>query len=294
MKITAALTDKLLRLAKGESLPASALTGEWFRQMLADGILVFSTKGSRKSMRANDGQSFRQYLASRFDIRDLEAYHELTADRTASRAEQVKMAGDSKVRKHRTFFGFMVNSYEPIPVMLAGKQVELLPEDGTFMFIYDFRKFTLPEDVIIIGVENAENFRYIRQQKWLFDSYFPEDSRLLFVSRYPQEQSHDLMEWLRSIPNRYVHFGDLDLAGIHIYLTEYYRHLGQRASFLISADYEERIAAGSRERYECQYARFGKMEITDQRLSPLASCIHRHHRGYDQEGYISDIHDIGE
>ncbi|MDE5955181.1 MAG: hypothetical protein K2G80_01625, partial [Bacteroidales bacterium] len=226
MKITTALTDKLLRLAKGESLPASALTGEWFRQMLADGILVFSTKGSRKSMRANDGQSFRQYLASRFDIRDLEAYHELTANRTASRAEQVKITGDSKVRKHRTFFGFMVNSYEPIPVTLAGKQVELLPEDGTFMFIYDFREFTLPEDVIVIGVENAENFRYIRQQKWLFDSYFPEGSRLIFVSRYPQEQSHDLMEWLRSIPNRYVHFGDLDLAGIHIYLTEYYRHLG--------------------------------------------------------------------
>ncbi len=289
MKITAALTEKLLRLAKGESLPASALTGEWFRKMLADGVLVISAKGSRKSMRAIDGQSFRQYLASRFDIRDLEAYHELTVDRTASRAEQVKISGDSKVRQHRTFLGFMVNSYEPIPVSLAGKQFMLLPEDGTFVFIYDFRTFTVPEDVIVVGVENAENFRYVRQQKWLFDSYFPEGSRLLFVSRYPQEQSHDLMEWLCGIPNRYVHFGDLDLAGIHIYVTEYFRHLGQRASFLISADYEERIAAGSWERYECQYARFGKMEITDPRLSPLAACIHRHHRGYDQEGYITQL-----
>ena len=41
---------------------------------------------------------------------------------------------------------------------------------------------------------------------------------LLLVSRYPQ--SKDLVTWLHTVPNHYVHFGDIDLAGIHIYLTD--------------------------------------------------------------------------
>jgi len=35
----------------------------------------------------------------------------------------------------------------------------------------------------------------------------------LFVSRYPQTQSKDLLNWLQSIPNPYLHFGDFDLTG---------------------------------------------------------------------------------
>ena len=55
--------------------------------------------------------------------------------------------------------------------------------------------------------------------------------RLLFVSRYPQ--SIYLRSWLQKIPNRYVHFGDFDHAGINIFLTEFHAHLGARSSFLI-------------------------------------------------------------
>ncbi len=286
MKITVALTDKLIRLAKGESLPASTLKGEWFERMLSDGVLVVSTKGSRKSFRARDEQSLRNYLATYFNIRDAEAFHDLLKHEDTSRAEQVKVTGNSKTRQHRTFRGFLINCYDPIPVLLAGKPVEILPEEGTFVFIHDFKTFSIPDDVVIVGVENADNFTCIRKQRGLFESCLPQGAKLLFVSRYPQEQSRDLLEWLASVPNRYVHFGDLDLAGVHIYLSEYYRHLGERASFLIPEDYEHRISLGSRERYDSQYGKFGKMEIPDTRLLPLVACIHRYHRGYDQEGFI--------
>lgn len=290
MRITVSLTGKLLRLARGETLPASALNAALAGKMLSEGVLVTVTRGSRKSYRAQDGKTFRDYLATSLDIRDLEAYHDLLVRKEASRAEQVRVTGNSKTRPHRTFEGFLVNCYEPIEATLAGRSFRLLPEEGSFVFISDFRRFSIPEDIVIIGVENAENFRYIRQQKEVFGTIRPEGAKLLFVSRYPQEQSHDFIEWLKAVPNRYVHFGDLDLAGIHIFLSEYYRHLGERASFLVPPDYEDRIARGSHERYEAQYARFGKMDIPDRRLLPLAECIHRHHRGYDQEGFIlSDV-----
>lgn len=288
MKKTVALLDKFIKLSKGETLPSSSLKGDWIEQMLMDGILIVCTKGSRKSYRARDEQAIRSYLSSNYDIRDLEAYRNILNNEEISRGEQVKVTGDSKTKQHRTFRGFLVNCYSPINVQLNGKSSTLLPTEGTFVFVSDYETFSIPKDVIIVGVENAENFRYIKEQKWLFDASLPGKNQILFVSRYPQEQSHDLMNWLLHIPNTYIHFGDLDLAGVHIFLTEYFNHLGERASFFVPTDYEQRIALGSSERYTEQYPQYGNMNVADGRLLELIACIHKYHRGYDQEGYINE------
>ena len=286
MKKTAALIERLIQLAEGKALPASILRGEWFQQMEEDGILLTISHGSRKSLRASDANSFRQYLASQYDIRDLNATLILLQQQDSDRASQVDVTGNSKFVRHRTFQGFLVNSYQPISAILNDEPVTILPPEGSFVFISDYQSFAIPEDVIIVGVENAENFRYLKRQQHLFERYFPQDSRLLFVSRYPLQQHSDLIHWLKAIPNRYVHFGDLDLAGVAIYQNEYYRHLGERSSFLIPDDYEERIANGIRTRYDDQISKYGKMKIEDPRIGSLLSCIHQYHRGYDQEGYI--------
>lgn len=282
MKKTAALIDKLICLAGGETLPASSLKGDWFEQMQADGILVAVTHGSRKSMRVADISSFRSYLATQFDIRDLELTSELLSGKSADRASQVDITGDSKFLSHRTFTGFLVNSYQPIAAILNENPLTILPPDGTYMFVADYQHFSIPEDVVIIGVENAENFRQVARQKYLFEDY----EKVLFVSRYPQSQSKDLLQWLLSIPNRYIHFGDLDLAGVAIYQNEFYRYLGKRASFFIPDDYEDRISKGNLDLYNSQFPQYGKMNVEDERVSKLLSCIHRYHRGYEQEGYI--------
>lgn len=289
MKKTSALLNKFIKLSKGEILPSSSLKGDWIEQMLMDGILIVCTKGSRKSYRALDEHSIRSYLSTHYNIRDLENERNIREKDEASRAEQVQVTGDSKTKQHRTFRGFLVNCYCPINVQFNGKFSILLPTEGTFVFVSDYETFSIPKDVIIVGVENAENFRYIKEQKWLFDTSFPVEQQILFVSRYPQEQSHDLMNWLFHIPNTYIHFGDLDLAGVHIFLTEYFNHLGERASFFVPKDYEQRIASGSSERYIDQYPQYGNMKVTDERVLELVACIHKYHRGYDQEGYIKGL-----
>lgn len=282
MKKTAALIGKLIRLAGGDTLPASSLKGDWFEQMQADDILVAVTHGSRKSLRVVNTSSFRNYLASQYNIRDLEQTLELLSNGGVDRASQVEVTGDSKFLSHRTFTGFLVNSFQPIDAVLSEEQLTILPPNGTFMFIADYQHFCIPEDVVIIGVENAENFRHVSRQKYLFEEY----GKVLFVSRYPQNQNKDLLQWLLSIPNKYVHFGDLDLAGVAIYQNEFYRHLGERASLLIPEDYEERISKGNLDLYNSQLPQYGNMNVEDERVSKLLSCIHRYHRGYEQEGYI--------
>ena len=118
------------------------------------------------------------------------------------------------------------------------------------MFVSDWERFVIPSDVIVVGIENPENFRFIRQQRHLFESCLP-GKRLLFVSRYPQ--STDLRKWLMGISNPYVHFGDFDLAGIKIFLSEFHRYLPERSSYLIPSDIEERLKNGSTERFQGNY-----------------------------------------
>lgn len=283
MKKTASFFQKLIRLADGETLPSSQLRGDWVEDMLADGVLQKQAHGCHLSYYAPDAAALTAYLRNRWDISDLHGALRLLRDgNETSRAELTQATGDSKFTHLRTMTGFLVNSYTDIPAVLNGQSMVIHPTEGSFTYIYDYTAFSIAEDVTIIGVENAENFRQIARQHRLFSCY----RHPLFVSRYPQ--NGDLLRWLLTVPNHYVHFGDFDLAGIHIFLSEFYRHLGPvRSEFLIPGDIYRRLPSGSRERYEAQYGKFGSMPVADPRLQPLVEAIHREHKGYDQEGYIS-------
>ena len=278
MKYTASQLQKILSLINGETIPYSKIK-TWASDLLEEGMLVPIVHRSRSTYRAADGERLRNYLKSQGyeDIEGAVAIASSPAD--AWRSGLVNATGDSKWIKTRAFSGFPVNSYEEILCSLHVQPLIIFPPEGSFIFISDWQHFCIPEDVLVVGVENAENFRNVSRQQYLFAG-----RRVLFVSRYPQ--SHDLVRWLQRIPNHYLHFGDLDLAGIHIFLSEVYRYIGQRGSFFIPDDAEERVCHGSSERYDVQLPRFENMKIADSRVLPLVDIIHRYHKGYDQEGYI--------
>ena len=285
MKITTALIDKLIRLAGGESLPASQLRGEWVDELLREGLLVSTSHGSRRTLRAPQSQSFCRALAALDErLTDLNQMREMLLSEEALRAEQAEATGNSKLLPVRSCPGFPVNSYELIVCSLHGREFVVNPQEGSFLFVADWQEFRIPEDVVVVGVENMENFRLIRRQRTLFEQSIGSE-HLLFVSRYPQ--STDLASWLQLISNRYVHFGDFDLAGIHIFLTEFHIHLGERSLFLIPEDIEARLSRGSRERYDSQYCHFRHLHCDNPSVQHLIDLITKYHRCYDQEGYIT-------
>ena len=286
MKITVALIDKLIRLREGETLPASQLKGEWVEELVRDGVLISTSHKSRRTLHAPHADALCKALSSideRFANMDL--LREVLLSENTSRSEQASASGNSKLVVVRSCSGFPVNSYEPILCMLNGSEFIVNPQEGSFVFVADWREFNIPEDVIVFGIENMENFRMIRQQRELFEQTIG-SHRLLFVSRYPQ--STDLRSWLQTIPNRYIHFGDFDLAGISIFLTEFHVHLGDRSSFLIPQDIEARLAKGSIERYNNQYVKFRNLTSDIKEIRALIDLINNYHRCYDQEGYISN------
>ena len=288
MKVTKGLIDKLIALIDGESLPSSGLKGEWVEDLIRDGILVSSSRGSKRSLKAVDGESFAKAIA-RVDERfaDLESFRDMLMGGNSSgealRASQASDSGNSKLKMRRSFPGFLVNSYETIEAHLNGRSCVILPEEGSSMFVSDWERFVIPSDVIVVGIENPENFRFIRQQRHLFESCLP-GKRLLFVSRYPQ--STDLRKWLMGISNPYVHFGDFDLAGIKIFLSEFHRYLPERSSYLIPSDIEARLKNGSTERLPGTYYETRKLSSDILELQALIDLIMKYHKGYDQEGYI--------
>lgn len=285
MKITIALIDKLICLRDGDSLPASQLRGEWVDVLVHEGILISKSHGSRRTLYAPQSKDLCNAL-SVIDERlsNLEQMRDTLLSEDSSRSAQASATGNSKLVSVRSCPGFPVNSYEPIACTLNGQEFTVNPQKGCFMFVADWQSFSISSDVVVVGIENMENFRMIRQQRHLFEQTIGSEL-LLFVSRYPQ--SADLRSWLQRIPNRYVHFGDFDLAGIHIFLTEFHAYLGTRSSYLIPDDIKTKLCNGSKERYDNQYQRFHNLRTDIQPLQSLIELINKLHRCYDQEGYIN-------
>ncbi len=286
MKLTLALIHKLKRLANGDALPASQLKGDWVEDLKQENLLIVEPHGSKSNYRVKNLKAFLLALPKYNEgLVDLDATERLLQEQF-SRSEQAAISGNSKIKNQRTCPGFLVNSYSPIKCSLNGSFFLVNPPDGSFVFVADWQSFIIPADTLVIVIENMENFRRIRQQFSLFEHQLTDKEHdILFVSRYPQ--SSDLRQWLCSIPNRCVHFGDFDLAGIHIFKSEFQKYLGNRSSFLIPKDIEKRVSKGSRFRYDTQYEQFRHLQsIDDKKLQWLIDLIHKYRRGYDQEGYI--------
>lgn len=278
-----AINASIRALIAGESVAGSKLSSQLRDELLTEGMLLVISRGSRKSYRARDTEALKRFLIDKD-----ESYRILEVDASDSRASMAAETGNSKLVMVRSCPGFPVNSYEPIECFLDDEPFVVNPQDGSFLFVSEWEKFTIPEDVIVIGVENMENFRMIRKQKAFFEEYLQEHKfpdRVLFVSRYPQ--STDLRRWLCTISNHYLHFGDFDLAGINIFLLDFQKYLGnERSSYLIPDDIESRLKSGSRKRYDEQYGHFKDMKSDVCELQQLINFIHHERKAYDQEGYI--------
>ena len=273
-----AISASIQALISGEQVAGSKLSSKLLDELMAEGLLLVATRGSRKSYRARDVEALKRYLIDKD-----ESYRMLDVTVVDSRASLAEETGNSKLLSVRSCPGFPINSYEPIESLLNGETFVVNPPEGSFVFIDDWNHFSIPEDIVVVGIENMENFRMIRQQRKLFESILG-DKQLLFVSRYPQ--STDLRSWLLTIPNKYVHFGDFDLAGIHIFLKEFHKYLGGRSTYLIPSDIEQRLKKGSQDRYNNQYGKYHTLLCDIPHLQSLIDLINQYHRGYDQEGYI--------
>ncbi len=280
-KLTISNAEKLLKLFNGETLPSSGFRGELCETLISENIIQKSGR-SRQTLNVNNPEALKKFLSRELGINDLAQYiSELKNSETLTRSDLVKISSDTKTIKVRTFKGFLINVLEPMRCILNGKAIVILPTEGLFTFVADFENFTIPDDTIIIGVENAENFRYINSQKYLFNGL-----KCMFVSRYPQNQINDLRNWLTSIPNKYLHFGDFDFGGLNIFVNEFKKHLGERAQFFVPESLETFFETyGNRNLYYNQQIAF-TLDNQDDEVKYVYSLIVKYQKGLEQEVLI--------
>lgn len=272
---------KIQRLLAGEEIGFSSLSGPVFRELIDKEYIVLDRTGKRKMIAVvKNAEYLMKALRQKWQINDIREYIAFLDKEEKDRTDVQKMLGGTKEEKTSTFQGFLVNSLETVPYTLNGQQGTLPQIKGSYLFVSDYDTFQIDGDITIMYVENFTCFKQIERYLHLF-----EPGRYLFVSRLLS--SNAFKEWIKNIPNRYIHFGDFDLAGIDIYL-HFYDEIGSRASFLIPDDIKERIANhGNSSLFYSQEEKCKNIKVSDNRVQPLVEIINKYHMGYEQEGYAT-------
>lgn len=289
-KITLSFARLLRSLVDGEVTAASfsASNKKMLNQFLEDNVLDFRLIGNQqKKIFCTDPANLEKYLHHKFEIPSLNAYITFLEKEETQRSDAARAVSDTKFRKTKVFSGFLLNSYEAISCELGDERFQLQPMTGAFTFISAYENFRIPPEVTVVIVEGHENFREIERQRYLFEGMKP-----LFVWRY--QNSNAIAAWLNKITNPYIHFGDFDPKGIHIYLSEFKNKVhGDRGSFMIPPSLEQLlIRHGEKNLYEKQkkyIPAIQSLSLNNPELVTLLEMIMNHKKGLAQEIFIRII-----
>lgn len=248
--------------------------------MITDGVLQLNFSGNQKRrISCSDHEGLRLYIHHKFGIPSLELYKEYWAKEVTTRAESVAVTSSSKSRKLKVMKGFLVNCYETIKASIGNNPIEIKPESGTFTFVKDYESFLIPTDVTVVGIENHENFCDVHLQRHLFAGLKP-----LFVWRY--QNSNSISDWMKSNCNHYLHFGDFDPKGIHIYVSEFRNKIGkERCRFFVPSNLTELFVSSGRSRLFEDQEKFHSFikEECSQELEHVIGLILKFRKGVEQE-----------
>jgi len=272
-----------MNLSNGMDISLSTFRGnnsKIIERLIRDGVLD-TNLGNTKVICRNK-ENLANYLHLHFSIPSLEAYISLLSNSESTRSDAVMAASDSKIKDVKVLEGFLVNAYHDIKGIINGNEINLKPSSGSFIFINEFRDFLIPPDVTVVCVEGFENFRMAEKQMYLFEGIKP-----IFIWRY--QNSVSIVKWLLSNSNNYIHFGDFDPKGLHIYVSEFRNKIGkERCEFLFPQNLEELlIKFGNKELYETQLHRLIHFDFEScPEILPIFQLLKKHKKGLEQEIFI--------
>lgn len=282
MKLSIRDARATAELLKGLTLRLSTFSNEFMALLRQDGMVNLTRLNVRSSeVQAKDPEALKRFLEQRFSVADINTYVVALEAKNPTRADLAHNGIGTKHRSIEPKSGIHLNSPNAAIVIVDGIKVTLDFPPYCALFINKNAKVSVPADAVFVGVENFENITFATRQLSLFDRNAP----IVFVERGPVMRS-----WIASLKNEYIHFGDIDLAGIGIYLTEFAPHFRTPQSFFVPDDIEERLALNkdpeSRKNYEKQFSQHKNIRAKDPRLQKVIMLIHKYKGGIEQEAFI--------
>ncbi|MBS5552282.1 MAG: hypothetical protein KHX53_09605 [Bacteroides sp.] len=279
MNITIEQAKLLKELSEGKKVPLSRLKARIFQQLIQEQVLLRQKESHGWNIYTDHPQSLLNYLYNHYIRCTLDEYIE-RGQAAPSRSNNIRMSGDSKLKETELWQGFYFKVSEPIHAQWQGKPLTLLPyPEGIPVFMPQPETLSLPEDVTVVMIENSENFLKIETQLPLFQGL-----KCFFVSFYPREQHSYFIEWLQKQPNNYVHYGDFDFAGIHIYQSQYKKYVSGESRYLVPSGLLPLFRRyGKRALYNNQLSLQALIKADEPGISELLEIIKREHKGLEQE-----------
>lgn len=279
MNITIEQAKLLKELSEGKKVPLSRLKARIFQQLIQEQVLLRQKESHGWNIYTDHPQSLLNYLYNHYIRCTLDEYIE-RGQAAPSRSNNIRMSGDSKLKETELWQGFYFKVSEPIHAQWQGKPLTLLPyPEGIPVFMPQPETLSLPEGVTVVMIENSENFLKIETQLPLFQGL-----KCFFVSFYPREQHSYFIEWLQKQPNNYVHYGDFDFAGIHIYQSQYKKYVSGESRYLVPSGLLPLFRRyGKRALYNNQLSLQALIKADEPGISELLEIIKREHKGLEQE-----------
>jgi len=209
-------------------------------------------------------------------IDDIDRYIEEIFDTKPSRDIIQKWHNNSKAKNSESLKGLYISSLKDIDIKLNDEVITIMPNSGLGYFLFHTQKIEVFKDTIIVGIENYQVIWFAKKYQQFF-----ENDNILFVVINPY-----MLEWISDLENRYIHFGDYDLAGINIYLNKIVPRLkkSKKYEMFIPDNIEYLIREyGDKELYEKQ-VQYENLLTKDKKIDDLIEIIKHEKKAIEQEG----------
>ncbi len=188
----------------------------------------------------------------------------------------------TKVKESKSFEGIMLSSLENIEILIDNQLTKFYKTlYGSGTFFHSSVNVVIPDNVILVGIENPQVIWFINRYKHLFN----QDKHYIFLSLSEFKTSYQY-KWLESFKGEYIHFGDFDLAGINIYLNSVLPRLNKckSHSFLIPENiYKIMIEKNYKKDYSNQTRYLNIDSKDDEKLKELINFIKKQKITLEQE-----------
>lgn len=278
MKISNAKTIQKLILEK--ELNASEFKDKKFlEELIQEQIIHLKRLGTRKAkITLLYEDRLNIFLENRYKIKNLNEYIVSMNQTEISRAQLSKTTSNTKTKKTSVQKGIYLNCLENIDLKVDDEELKINPIPNGSIFINYLSKIEINKDILIVIVENFENLSQIKKQKYLFEIY---DKKMLFIFR-----NSYIYKYLKYFENGIVYYGDIDLAGISIYLNEIKPKVLNHSSFFIPKNIEDLLKNASSKLYFRQYEKYKNLTSSEKCVNDLILLIHKYKTSVEQELFI--------
>lgn len=214
-------------------------------------------------------------------LKDLEGQFKLLDEGAivASPSEYISKYGKDHLGKRNLWNGFFIKSNKPMPVFYNGQAWNL--SESCPLLVEDTSLLKLETEEVNLWV--VENYECFKDLSWM--NHFPNGSqKSVVICRWPcsPKAAKEAIKSL-GIQNMY-YFGDVDLAGINIFQTEFASYLGIDA-FMVPPSYGKDIANGSVEVFEVQH-KYLRVQGLSPRIQEVINTIKQEKKCLLQEYWL--------